>query len=132
MYDLQDIRGYDSIIPRQYTDYMGAIELAGLVFNRIQPIGHPASLESPLLDVLGVRYILSTEELNLPKLELAWEGEGVRIYENLAVAPRAYVLPQSATVVAPNLLEAMQTADPRQYVVVATDEAADLSITDPP
>ncbi len=36
---LQDIRGYDSIIPRQYVEYMAAIEPQGeLLYNRIAPI----------------------------------------------------------------------------------------------
>ncbi len=69
LYGLQDIRGYDSIIPRQYTEYMSAIEPQnGLAFNRIQPIGRLDSLDSPLLDVLGVRYVMSVEALDLPKL----------------------------------------------------------------
>ena len=127
IYGLQDIRGYDSIIPRQFTEYMSAIEPQnGLAFNRIQPIGQLESLNSPLLDVLGVRYIMSVEALNLPKLALAWEGDGVRIYENLAVAPRAYVLPQSATVIADDPLAAMQTFDPRQNVIVANADAGNL------
>lgn len=129
LYDLQDIRGYDSIIPRQFTEFMSAIEPQnGLAFNRIQPIGQIESLNSPLLDVLGVRYIMSVESLDLPKLALAWEGDGVRIYENLAVAPRAYVLPLTSTIVAADPLAALQTYDPRQHVVVAEADAADLAV----
>ncbi|MCP5094700.1 MAG: oligosaccharide flippase family protein, partial [Chloroflexi bacterium] len=119
LYNLQDIRGYDSIIPKQYTDYMAAIEPQnGLEFNRIQPISNLQSLNSPLLDVLNVKYIITAETINLPKLQLAWEGEGLRVYENLAVAPRAYTLPQTATAVSPTPLTALQTLDPRQYVVI--------------
>jgi O-antigen/teichoic acid export membrane protein len=132
LYGLQDIRGYDSIIPRQFTDYMGAIEPQnGLAFNRIQPIGQTESLESPLLDVLGVRYIVSQEALDLPKLALVWEDEGLRIYENLAVAPRAYVLPQTATVGAPDPLAALRQFDPRRFVVVSEAEIASGGATGP-
>lgn len=91
---LADIRGYDSIIPRQYTEYMAAIEPQnGLIYNRIQPIGSAAALESPLLDALAVRYVVSSGPIDSPTYRLAWEGEGVRIYENLDAAPRAYTLP---------------------------------------
>ena len=77
LYDLQDMRGYDSIIPKQYTDYMAAIEPQNeLPFNRVQPIGSWESLNSPLLDVLGVKYIISTEAIELPKLQEVWSGEG--------------------------------------------------------
>ena len=103
---LADVRGYDSIIPKQFTDYMAAIEPQnGLPFNRIQPIGSAAALESPLLDALAVRYVISSGPIDLATYRLAWEGEGVRIYENLDAAPRAYTLPG-----APAALTALPTA----------------------
>ncbi len=121
LYDLQDVRGYDSIITKQYTDYMTAIEPQNeLPYNRVQPIANWESLNSPLLDVLGVRYVISAEEISLPKLDEVWQGEGVRVYENLAVAPRAYALPQTATAVVDDALKAMTTLDPRNYVVIET------------
>ncbi len=120
LFDIQDVRGYDSIIPKQYTDYMAAIEPQNeLGFNRIQPIANWESLNSPLLDVLGVKYIITAETLNLPKLKLAWEGEGLRVYENLAVAPRAYTLPVSSGILVEDALTAITELDPRQYVIVA-------------
>jgi O-antigen/teichoic acid export membrane protein len=119
LFDLQDIRGYDSIISKQYTQYMEAIEPQNeLPFNRVQPINNWESLNSPLLDVLGAKYIITVEEIDLPKLSLAWQGEDVRVYENLAAAPRAYTLPQSATNVVDDALTAMTQFDPRQYAVV--------------
>ncbi len=120
---LEDVRGYDSIIPKQYTEYMAAIEPQNeLQFNRVQPIANWESLNSPLLDVLGVKYIITAETITLPKLELAWEGDGLRVYENLAVAPRAYTLPQTAVIYADDPLTAMATYDPRFYVVRAGAE----------
>ena len=121
---LADVRGYDSIIPRQFTEYMAAIEPQnGLPFNRIQPIGSLAALESPLLDALAVKYVISTEPIPLPKFRAVWEGEGVTIYENLAAAPRAFTLPQSAEVHAPDALAALAQYDPRQYVVIESEAA---------
>jgi len=118
LYGLEDVRGYDSIIPKQYTEYMAAIEPQNeLQFNRVQPIANWESLNSPLLDVLGVKYIITAETIDLPKLELAWEGDGLRVYENLAVAPRAYTLPKTAVIETKNGLAAMAEYDPRQYVI---------------
>ncbi len=123
LFDIQDIRGYDSIIPKQYTDYMAAIEPQNeLQFNRVQPIANWESLNSPLLDVLGVKYIITAETIDLPKLKLAWEGEGLRVYENLAAAPRAYTLPLTSTAVTDNPLAAITEFDPRQFVVVGTGD----------
>jgi O-antigen/teichoic acid export membrane protein len=120
---LQDVRGYDSIILKQYTNYMEAIEPQNeLQFNRIQPIVNWESLNSPLLDLLGTKYIISSEDIELPKLNIAWQGEGLLVYENLAAVPRAYTIAQSATVVSNDVYEAMQSYDPRQYVVVNQDD----------
>ena len=124
LFDLQDIRGYDSIIPKQYTNYMAAVEPQNeLAYNRVQPIAGWDSLNSPLLDVLGVRYIISSEAIELPKLQEVWQGEGVRVYENLAAAPRAYTLPKNSTVVTEDALITLAERDPRQYVVI---ESGDL------
>lgn len=117
--DLQDIRGYDSIILKQYTDYMAAIEPQNeLQFNRVQPIVDWRSLNSPLLDLLGVKYIVTAEEIDLPKLAQLWQGEGLRVYENLAVVPRAYTISLAGTAAVPDPLTAVEQLDPRQYVLV--------------
>lgn len=119
LYNLQDIRGYDSIIPKQYTQFMAAIEPQNeLPFNRIQPIANWEALNSPLLDVLGVKYVITAESITLPKFQSVWQGDGLQVYENLAVAPRAYTLPQTATVVAENALTTLQEYDPRRFVVI--------------
>lgn len=119
LFKLQDIRGYDSIIPKRYTNYMAAIEPQNeLPFNRIQPIARWESLNSPLLDVLGVRYIISKESINLPKLKEVWQGEGLRVYENLAAAPRAYTLPQTAALISDEPFAALMDWDPRQFVII--------------
>jgi O-antigen/teichoic acid export membrane protein len=126
LYGLQDVRGYDSVILRQYTDYMAAIEPQNeLQFNRVQPIVNWQSLNSPLLDLLGVKYVVSAEPIELPKLKEVWSGEGLMVYENLAAAPRAYTIPATATLVAEDALEASTTYDPRQYVIVEAQDWSD-------
>lgn len=122
LHGLRDIRGYDSIIPRQFTDYMGAIEPQNrLQFNQIQPIGSLEALDSPLLDVLAVKYVVAAEPIPLPKFRAVWEGDGVTIYENLAVAPRAYVLPQTAEVRSRDVLATLTQYDPRNTVIIESD-----------
>jgi O-antigen/teichoic acid export membrane protein len=121
--ELQDVRGYDSIILKQYTEYMEAIEPQNeLDFNRIQSISNWESLNSPLLDLLGVKYVISGEDIALPKLETVWEGDGLFVYENLAAVPRAYSIPQSATLVVEDALQAMQNRDPRQFAIVESED----------
>ncbi len=123
---LQDVRGYDSIIPRRYVDYMKAIEPQGdLLYNRVSPLRERASLESPLLDLLGVKYVLTENEIDVAGyVELPRVG-GLRVYRNTRAMPRAYLMPASATI-APDALvdnstwfgEAIQRFDPRRFVLV--------------
>ena len=121
--NLQDVRGYDSIIPKQFVDYMTAVEpQKELPYNRIQPITNWESLNSPLLDVLNVKYIVTAETIDLPKLRLAWEGDNLHVYENLAVASRAYTLPLATAVTVDNALVALAEYDPRQYVVMQVED----------
>lgn len=126
-YDFQDVRGYDSLFSAQYARYMGWIEPQGeLPYNRIAPFKSYASLDSPLTDLLNVRYILTVDEIPLPKYRLVYEDDAVRVYENLGVLPRAFSLPLTATVVLPDVEvvgTAMQQYDPRLYVLVESADA---------
>lgn len=133
LFGFQDVRGYDSLFSAQYARYMGWIEPQGeLPYNRIAPFTRFDSLDSPLTDLLNVKYILSEIEIPLPKYkEVCRQGE-LRVYENLAVMPRAYTLPQSATLVVPNV-EAIQTLiqtyDPRFYVMVEENAGSGSAAT---
>ena len=100
MFGLEDVRGYDSIIPKRYTDTMALISPQfQLEFNRVAPLttDHPEALGSELLNLLNVRYLVSETEVNNPIWELVYEDEAVRIYENRHVLPRAFTLPERAT-----------------------------------
>jgi O-antigen/teichoic acid export membrane protein len=100
LHDLQDASGYDSLIPGQYADYMRVIQPQDdLAYNRVAPLysTHPDALDSPLLDVLNVKYVVTEVEIDNPKYELVYEDEAVRIYENLGAMPRAFTLPFSTT-----------------------------------
>ena len=103
-YSLRDIRGYESIIPKHYVDYMAQIApQTQLDFNRVAPLytdygndfDYVDALESPLLDNLGVRYVITHKSTTLPeeltaprgprtgpKWSLAYEDEAVRIWSN--------------------------------------------------
>jgi O-antigen/teichoic acid export membrane protein len=147
-YGIEDVRGYDSIIPRQYTDFMAAIEPQGdLLYNRIGPIKNPQSLDSPLLDLLGVKYVVAeaATPIDNPGYQKVFDDGNTLIYENTRALPRAYVMPLSSTV-APNLTasyppgespsespnawfaETIQSVDPRKHVLVASADFALASI----
>ncbi len=124
-FGLRDVRGYDSIIPRQYATYMRAIEPQGdLLYNRIGPIRDPRSLDSPLLDLLGVRYVLAEAITPIahPSFRLVYDDGATLIYENTRVMPRAFVMPLESTVYAQSFTEAIQRYDPRRYVILLAEQ----------
>ncbi|MBM4421978.1 MAG: hypothetical protein FJ030_01135 [Chloroflexi bacterium] len=116
-FTLYDVRGYDSIIPKQYAQYMSLIEPQGeLQFNRIAPISNLQSLDSPLLDLLNVKYVLSLAEIPLPKYKLVYDAE-VKVYENLGVSPRAFTLPEECSIAADDFASTVQSNDPRRLAI---------------
>ncbi|MDW8316630.1 MAG: flippase [Anaerolineae bacterium] len=121
LHGLQDVRGYDSIIPRQYVAYMQAIEPQGqLLYNRISPFYDPASLEDPLTDLLGVRYAMTELTLDLPGWEPVYAGE-VNVYRNADALPRAFVADEAVVVPTAEAVERARAVDPRRVVVLDED-----------
>ncbi|NIV30319.1 MAG: oligosaccharide flippase family protein, partial [Anaerolineae bacterium] len=115
---LEDIRGYDSIILAQYANYMRAIEGQGeLLYNRIAPIYGPDNLDSPLLDLLGVRYVMTEGEIPNAGFQLVYDDE-VRIYENADVMPRAFALPRVQVLTWEASIEHLRALDPRQTILL--------------
>ena len=122
LFDFQDIRGYDSIIPKQYTDFMQAIEPQGeLLYNRIAPIKNLRSLESPLLDLLGVKYVVTEDRIATPGFTLFYDDGATRIYRNERALPRAFTLPVTSTIATDDFAQAIQRYDPRKFVLVDSE-----------
>jgi O-antigen/teichoic acid export membrane protein len=131
LYGLQSVSGYDSLFTRAFADYMRLIEDQDeLQYNRIASLREWSSLDSPLLDLLNVKYVITEVEIPNPKYTLAYEDQAVRIYENLAALPRAYSLPVSATLMTDDFGEQVQSSDPRSYVII--DASEDALAVDPP
>ncbi len=139
-YGWQDIRGYDSIITGQYVALMNRIadQSDELYFNRIAPIyatstpangGNPyATLENPLLDLLGVHYILS--ELVIPNTDTwnkVYEDGAVRVYQNLEAFPRAFIAAEA--LVLPPEQQPLLQADLRRTVFIEETPAAENALT---
>jgi O-antigen/teichoic acid export membrane protein len=120
LYDLQTIAGYDSIFPAQYANYMALIEPQDeLLYNRIASLRTWSALDSPLLDMLNVKYILTEVEIPNPaKYRLVYQDRAVRVYENLGALPRAFTLPARAALSAEDVAEALRTYDVHHYVVL--------------
>jgi O-antigen/teichoic acid export membrane protein len=115
-FGLQDVRGYDSIITRQYAEVMALLGPQELQYNQIARLKREESLGSPILDLLNVRYVLTEETIDRPDYTLVHEGE-LRVYRNDTAMPRAFVTFQAQVFAdRESLLEALPQADPRQAV----------------
>jgi O-antigen/teichoic acid export membrane protein len=123
LFDIADVRGYDSIIPRQYVDYMRLIqEQTELPYNRIAPIfdSHPEALDSPLLDLANVKYVLTTKERSITNqgYTLVYDGE-MRIYRNEGALPRAFLVPRAISIPDGEARRAaLRSLDPREVVIL--------------
>jgi hypothetical protein len=117
----QDIRGYESIIPRQYADFMQRLRLGSneLPYARIGPFyggGDDFSpLDNPLVDLLNVKYILTTQRLPNPRLLEIYRDDSLAVYENTSVYPRVFVA-GSAVVTSPD--ESFDGLDLRHTVLL--------------
>jgi O-antigen/teichoic acid export membrane protein len=118
-YGLEEVAGYDSLFSRQYADYVALIEEQDeLQYNRIASFSEWSSLDSPLTDLLNVKYVITELEIPNPKYQLVYQDDAVLVYENLAVMPRSYTMPFQSTLITDNLANAVQTRDPRNYVIL--------------
>ncbi len=102
-YGLDDIRGYDSIIPAGYVATMRSLQPQHLLdHNQIAPLytdagrspaGYQRVLQSDMLNLLNVRYVLTAPdfEMVLPGWKDVYRQE-VAIWENESVMPRAFTV----------------------------------------
>ncbi len=113
-YGLDDIRGYDSIIPLQYVDYMRrTAPQPQLDFNRIAPLylDDVVNVNWRRLDLLNVRHIVThkatsipddltapTQAQRTPRLSLVYEDEATKVYLNNRAMPRVYVTGPEPTI----------------------------------
>lgn len=112
--DWQDIRGYDSIIPRQYASFTTRLGLRkeALDYNRIAPIYDPDVVGSRLLDLLNVRYVISEHRLQTATLREVYHDDHTYAYESATVLPRAFISPVARVIpVADQPLERLEPLD---------------------
>ena len=88
VFGIADIRGYDMVVPRRYMELVEHLE--GYYRHHFYSLFVQAN--SPLLDLLNVKYVLTNQELG-GRWELAHQDEGqVKVYRNRDVLPRAFLV----------------------------------------
>ena len=88
MFGLADVRGYDTVVSQRYVDLYDRIRgTARFTFHSLL-----VDPQSPLLDLLNVKYVLADRPLD-GRWELAYDdGTPVKVYRNPDVLPRAFVV----------------------------------------
>jgi uncharacterized membrane protein YfhO len=93
MYKLQSIDGYDPLFLRRYGEFIATSEREKPdlstpfgFYKRITPYNY----KSRLIDLLGVKYVLSLFEIQSPKLTKVYEEGLTKVYENRNVLPRTF------------------------------------------
>ncbi|MCB0113241.1 MAG: oligosaccharide flippase family protein, partial [Caldilineaceae bacterium] len=122
-YGWHDLRGYDSIIPRQYVELMNKLgdQSGELLYNRIAPLyavgPNPyAVLNNPLLDLLNVKYILTETVVPSAGWQRIYADGVVKVYENLQAFPRAFIVPEAQVYAAEE--QPLLSADLRNVVFI--------------
>jgi len=124
-YGWQDARGYDSIIPRWYAEYTQRLGLPGdsLAFNRIAPAYNVGALNSALLSLLNVKYVLTEQRIDDPSFREIYRDAHIAAYENATALPRSFVAPYAR--VLPPDQQPLEHTDPRDVVYLEVDPGPD-------
>lgn len=94
VFGISDIRGYDTVIPQRHVNLIDCLE--GHYRLGIRSLFTGA--DSPLLDLLNVKYVLTDQELD-GRWKLAYRGkDGVNVYRNRDVLPRAFIVHRAEVV----------------------------------
>jgi O-antigen/teichoic acid export membrane protein len=116
---LDDIRGYDTIIRRDYVAYLDLIERPGaLLYSKIEKLFDERSLGSPLFHALNVNYVLSARPITQTGYELV-QSQGVFVYRDTRALPRAFMVADARFVGSSDeALEALRGINPASTVVL--------------
>lgn len=101
MYSLQTVEGYDPLYLRRYGELIAASERGKanisppFGFNRIIT---PEKYDSQIMDLIGVKYILSLNDTKSDKLKLVFEEGETKIFENTNAFPRVFSVENVAPV----------------------------------
>jgi hypothetical protein len=110
LYGLSEAHGYDGMTPRRIAELVGSVGTGtavvhGYLQNPLEGVGSealsPAAvLASPVVDLLGVRYVVLPPGATplWPEMTPAYDGRDARVFVNERVLPRAFLALQARCV----------------------------------
>ena len=122
LFDLQDVQGYNPVQPQRYVDYITALNGHGQEYHDANIF--ESGLDSPLLNLLNARYIVVPNDVPPGRTDLldlrerhrtVYVDEQVRVLENAAALPRAWIVHSAQQTTADAALVALASGavDPR-------------------
>lgn len=93
VHELYDVQGYDNFIPRRYVDLISLVEDQhenAQAFNVVYNLSDPSLTKDPILDLLGIRYVLAKEGTDA--LGTPVEENGSEIYAQAGALPPAFLV----------------------------------------
>ena len=92
VYQVESADGYDPLYLKSYSQFISVLQSGDpkaqiSSFNRIVT---PQKLDSPLINLLNVKYILSFDEISSPIFSKVFEEGITKIYQNKNVIPRVF------------------------------------------
>lgn len=133
IFRLQSVDGYDPLYLKRYAELIAALERdkpdisEPFEFNKIIT---PHNFESKIIDLLGVKYILSRTDIQSQKLIKVFREGKTRVYDNPYAFPRAFFVQK--TMCFANKKQIIQemfkdTVDLRQIAFIEDKECVHLS-----
>jgi hypothetical protein len=133
LYGLAEAHGYDGLTPRRIAELVGSVGtgtaiVRGYLQNPLEGVGSealsPAAvLTSPVLDLLGVRYVMLPPGAGPlgPHLTLAYDGPDARVFVDARALPRAFLAFRARCADDATALRLLRerALDPRHEVVLA-------------
>ena len=121
---LSDIQGYNPVHVARYDDLVSAVN--GHSQNYHHTDIFDTGFDSPLLDVLNVRYVvmpttLASDEMSPHfnrQLKLVYADDRVHVFENPAVLPRAWLVHAAQQVSPRESAHALTSVDPRRVAIL--------------
>lgn len=116
-YGIQNVVGFEPLWPRRYIDFKSAVK--GETMSDTQQL-YWKNYDSKVLDLLNVKYLLSREGLNDKKFKLILVDGEIKVYENLNVIPRVFLVPKAKFMSEEDILIELQKEDfnPLQCVLL--------------
>lgn len=134
IFRLQSVDGYDPLYLKKYAELIAALERGKP--DIAEPFGFskiitPHNFDSKIIDLLGVKYILSrTDDLKSKKLIKVFQEGRTRVYENPDVFPRAFFVQETKCLLNENqIMQGMfnSAIDLHKIAFIENKDCANLS-----